>query len=100
MEDLTQNDLTMRLLTLNCCIGRLTNELLVKIKIGSSNTSDLLIELQVLQGMMKIVKKYQVLGGLITETDNCLTETDIQSVFDYMSRKCNNCFQLPGFQYV
>lgn len=100
MDNLTQNDFLIRIQLLNCCIGSKTDDLLSKIKIGSCNINELLIELQVLQGMMKSVINYQVLVGDITEADNCLTESEVQSIFDYMQNKCEQCFKMSGFLYT
>ncbi len=100
MDNLTQNDFLIRVQLLNCCIGSKTDDLLSKIKIGACNVNELLIELQVLQGMMKSVVSYQVLVGDITEDDNCLTESEVQSIFDYMSNSCEQCFQFTNFNYV
>jgi len=32
-------------------------------------------------------------------TDNCLTEEQVQSMFNWMAKKCGICFQPPGFDY-
>ena len=32
-------------------------------------------------------------------TDNCLTEEQVQAMFNWISRKCSICFQPPGFTY-
>lgn len=100
MINLTQNDLTYRLRTLNCCIASKSIDLLNKIKIGAYDVNCKLSDLQVLQGMLDSVSCYQVLGNGITEADNCLTEAEVQSIFDYMNSRCENCVQLPGFLYV
>jgi len=39
------------------------------------------------------------LSGGICLTDNCLTEEQVQSMFNWMAKKCGICFQLPGFNY-
>lgn len=100
MTTLSQEDFQVRVLLIQCCIGELTSKLLSKIKIGSQDVNCKLKELQVIQGMLKSLKCYEVLVDNITPEDNCLSEQDIQSMFDYMSSKCNICFQYPGFQYT
>lgn len=32
-------------------------------------------------------------------TDNCITEEQVQAMFNWMAKKCGICFQLPGFNY-
>ena len=100
MINLTQNDLSYRLRTLQCCIGELTTKLLNKIKIGAKDIDCKLNELLVLQGMIEALNCYNVLTDDVTEEDNCLTEIQVQSMFDYMNAKCNNCVQFPGFVYT
>jgi hypothetical protein len=99
MVNLTQNDIDVRLQTINCCIGELTNSLLIKIKIGSKDAKCKLQELQILQNMVEALKCYNILSDDVTEEDNCLTEAQAQSMFDYMSTKCDTCFQFPGYTY-
>ena len=100
MINLTQNDINVRLQIINCCIGRLTGELLNKIKIGSADVKCKLKDLEVLQGMFEALECYNVLvDNITTEEDNCLTEVQAQRMFDYMSSKCDECIKLPGFVY-
>lgn len=99
MINLSQNDLTARVQLLQCCIGELASVLLSKIKIGSKDINCKLQELQVLQEMLDAVKCYKVLSSTVTEVDNCLTEQQVQDIFDYMSKKCNECFQFPEYIY-
>ncbi len=36
----------------------------------------------------------------VTENDNCLTEVQTQSMFNYLATKCKECFQPIGFSYT
>lgn len=99
MVNLSQDDIDVRLQTIQCCIGDLTSKLITSIKIGSSKAHCQLIELQVLQGMIESVECYNVLSDDVTEEDNCLTESQVQTMFDYMASKCSKCFQFPGYSY-
>lgn len=100
MINLNQVDINVRLQILQCCIGTKAAELLVKIKIGAKDVNCKLLELQVLQGMFKAVKCYNILSDDVTEEDNCLTEEQAQAIFSYMQNKCSSCFQFPGVSYT
>lgn len=39
------------------------------------------------------------LEGGVCLTDNCLTEVQVQAMFNWMAKKCGICFQPPGFDY-
>lgn len=93
--DLNETDFKVRLQKTQCCIGVLTNELVNKIKIGSSDIECKLIQLKILQNMLKYIKCYD----LESET-NCITECELLKIFDYISSKCETCFQYPGFKYT
>ncbi len=100
MINLSQQDLNVRLQLTQCCISTLTNELLVKIKVGAKDVDCKLKDLQVVQEMLEALKCYNILTDEITETDNCLSEEQVQSMFDYIASKCKTCFQYPGFNYI
>lgn len=36
----------------------------------------------------------------VTESDNCLTEEQVQAMFSYIQRRCKICWQLPDSDYV
>jgi len=99
MINLTQDDINLRFQLVQCCIGTKASELLSKIKIGSGDVSCKLNEILVMQRMMKYIKCYNVLQGDTVPEDNCLTETQVQSMFDYLVKRCDLCIKLPGYNY-
>ena len=80
MAVLNQTDLDVRLQTLNCCIATLSNELLNKIKIGSSDVHCKLLQLQVLQKMLKYIKCYRVEDAEVLATG--AIEVDVINIGD------------------
>jgi hypothetical protein len=92
---LNETDFNVRLQLSQCCIGTLTNELVNAIKIGSKDIECKLIEVRILQNMIKYIKCYD-----LDSEDNCITECELLKMFDYISTKCETCFQYPGFKYT
>lgn len=92
---LNETDYIVRLQLAACCIGTLTNELVNKVKIGAEDVDCKMLQLKILQNMLKYIKCYD----LESET-NCITECELLKMFDYISTKCKTCFQYPGFNYT
>lgn len=92
---LNDTDFNVRIQLIQCCIGKKTNELVNKIKIGSSDIDCKMREIKILQNMLKYIKCYD-----LESDNNCITECELLKMFDYLSTKCSQCFQFPGFKYT
>lgn len=84
---LTEAELVIRLQVGQICIAKLTKTLLNKIKIGSNDSECKLLELQMLQNILKYLKCYDVLRD-----DNCISECDLMQMLDYVSSVCKTCY--------
>lgn len=100
MINLTSQDITVRIQLTNRWIGNYTVSLLNKIKIGDKDVDCKLQELQVIQKMLKYLKEYKALTNVIVPADNCLTETEMQKMWGYVSLKTEIHFQTAKFPYT
>mgnify|MGYP001569458441 CR=1 FL=1 len=90
----TQNDHTQRLRLFMCCLGEKGNSLANKLKISTDccceiNTFELLIM------YWSVLECYDP-----TLTTNCLTQAQVDTIWDDISCKCSICFAPYGSTYT
>jgi hypothetical protein len=84
---LTTEELKIKLQVGTICIAKLTKNLLDKIKIGSSDSECKLLELQILQSLLKYIRCYD-----LSKDDNCISECELVEILDYISSVCQMCY--------
>jgi len=90
----TLQDHQIRIQQIICCIGDMGCQLSDKLKIGYSCECDI-INLEVLLGMLDALYCYDP-----TATDNCLTQLQVDKMFQYISKICGVCYFPYGTNYA
>jgi hypothetical protein len=78
-----------------CCIGRHGNSLSSKLITGMVCDDDV-VNLEILCMFWSVLECYDPTIGVT----NCLTQTEIDLIWDYISQKCGICFSPYGTNYT
>lgn len=89
----TLEDHQIRIQQIICCLGDLGCQLSDKLKLGYSCECDIK-NLEILTGMLDSLYCYEP-----TLTTNCLTQVQIDNMFQYISQICGVCYFPYGTNY-
>ena len=90
---ITQDNINFRLTHLQCCIGKLGEDITNSISIGNCYL-DKLNKLKILVGYFDALNCYD-----IESENNCLTEDQILEMFERVSKYYNICFPNQEYNY-
>jgi len=99
----SQLDLNVRLQLSGQKYSEWLNDYINALRYGKKTTIEIqnkLFILSVYIDMMLDYKIYQCDPTTYSNTNNCLTETEIESVFDKLSKLTGICFQPYGYKYI
>lgn len=94
MNDITEQDILVRLQLTSCKIGTLSNTYVNNLKWGRKEAKISWKELILLDVYLKLIEKYD-----LTSDNNCITEDELTSLFDKISTLTKLCFKPYGFSY-
>jgi len=90
----TLQDHSIRLQQFTCCIATKGNDLVKKLRLGISCEKDILI-LELLVGYYDTLLCFDP-----TVTDNCLTQEQVDTIWDAVADCCGVCFLPYGTNYT
>ena len=102
MKKLTEQDYTVRLQCMACCIADKAYNVAYDLKLGICCEEDIL-ELKVLVATLDALKCYDMDDTLTIEEQNeieCLTYQEVLNMIALFVDRCDLCFQPAGTEYI
>jgi len=101
MPNINSVDKTVILQLSGCAYSSLSDSFADSLKYGRNTQNAYRDKLFLLNAYIEILQCYQPLvDGLVTEDDNCVTETEMQEIIENISKLTGVCFPVLGTSYT
>ena len=100
MATLSQLDINVRLQLSGQKYSEMMYKYIDSLRWGKKSSIIEQNKLYLLGVYIELLMNYRILSCGETDTNNCITETEAQSVCDKISKLTNLCFQPLGFNYT
>jgi len=95
MTVISSTDLLVRLQRLGCCIGTKTDKLATQLSLTGQCSK------QQFQTLRLLIKYAEILESFIVDNEelNCISEVEMNQIFEQISKICNISFKPLGYVY-